>query len=431
MQHFTAETVIATWLTVSLKTALLYLVAAAVTAAALRRRAAWRSWVWLMVVMAFPVLTLLELTAGGSAWAGRVVCAWPQAVTSLIVQAAGLVAVVLFGLLIHSLVRLSLWRRYSLPMRLGVGLSDEGQRALGPALRLLRHVQVLRSDAVDKPTSFGIIRPTIILPATVTGAVYRRLVRSAVLHEFVAVLRFDALWTLIGRLGQCVYFANPLAWWAFRKYRRASEEACAEWAILAIGDHAEYADDLRPLVSGRWGWSFMSADTPLSAGVACAVATHRERWKRPPEGRPDAVGRRWLTLAVVAALVGLALLGAARALPAASGAGRFDVARRTLTIGLGVAAAAGAVMLAASGRRGHRCRSPGDHDDGVPGAYRQTLADCVRWMEPQWQEVQAVLGVAWRTAVPLLLLALFVSIMVLSVWHTALKPEPMRSVPFV
>ncbi len=397
------------WLMVSAKVALIYAIVALASAVFWRHRPEWRSWAWVMVIVSFAVLTVLE-------WPGRR-DAGPLAGLdrrflpdlTVAVWGGGLLAVVLLGVVLNALVRLSLLKYHSPVLKLNLGPAAPETRTLGPATRLLKQTQFRSNDAVSVPISFGVLRPTVVLPTAVEGVVFQAMLPSAVLHEFFAVVRFDALWTLLARLVQCVYFLNPLVWLAFWHYRRAGEQIRDDWSAYAIGDTREYASHLARVAGAAPAVGAMALEVPMARrGRPREVSARLARLDRRSEVRPGIITRTQLTMAVLAWLGILAILGAVRCSAGHADGLRFAFVPPALGVGLAVAGLAGALLLA--GTLGAR-RGPWRQaltDPAAPGVYRQTVAWCVQRVEHEWQAIRPIVSLAGRAADPVLLMLLIV-----------------------
>ncbi len=428
MDDTTAVTLVAAWAALTVKSLLLYVVIRAVADGVLKREFAWRSWAWLMVIVSLAVLPVLEFASGGSSWLRDRIGQCPSVLLSLATHAYFLVVAVLLGLLIHSLVRLSLLRRHSPTVSLHLGLGVGGGAGLGHALQLLRQVDIRRHDTVPVPTTFGVFSPIIMLPKSMKGTVYKQFVPYAVLHAFIAVLRFDALWALIARLVQCAYFVNPAAWWSYRRYQRASREFCDDWSAYAVEDTAAYIASLRAMgdvTARRW---FMSPDVPMGSPSGGSVTARMTRLEARPSGRPRSIRRWQLPVAVLAWLLVLAVLGSTQASGTEDGGLRFGLSRRGLIVGVTLAVAAGGMVAGSVSvvrLRRHRRASPGE----MPmGEYRKTVAYYVRRVAREWEEVQWYSSQRGRGAGTVLLLVLFLmllsGVMILALRMTVIN-EPL------
>ena len=407
---------IAFWLTVNAKGGVVYVAARLADGVVGARRPAWRSWLWLMVILSFPVLSLLEWMGGAAPWLGRAVAGMSPALLLVAVHGYALVAIVLIGLVVAAGVRLALVRRHSPSLDVELAPSGNRVQAFGPVLRLLRRVDVRSSELQSVPTTFGLLYPSVVLPSAVEGLAFRDLARVAVTHAFVAILRFDAWWMLAARLVQCVYFLNPVVWWAAARFRRAAEQARDEWTAYGLGDADGYRESRARVAvqAARPGW--MSVDVPMMTGRGAVVAGPFPSHVGSSDCRPDRIGRWPLLGAVVAALAGLAVLGSLRLTdggPARVGAALDPSA---LAAGVGLAVVAGGVLVAAgAGRR--RSGQAGVAESEASGVYRRTVADCVERLEREWRDVQPLVGLAGRVLGPLVLAALVVMLLTCVLWQ--------------
>ena len=106
-----------------------------------------------------------------------------------------------------------------------------------------RPLRLLEGDAAAMPITFGLLRPTLLLPSSARD--WTRTRQNAVLrHELAHVRRYDSLTQLIAELGCALYWFNPLMWYASHRLRIEREHACDD-AVLASGFRpSEYAADL-------------------------------------------------------------------------------------------------------------------------------------------------------------------------------------------
>ncbi|HSK20124.1 MAG TPA: M56 family metallopeptidase [Longimicrobiales bacterium] len=146
-----------------------------------------------------------------------------------------------------------------------------------------RQLRLLEGDAAAMPITFGLLRPTLLLPSSARD--WTRARQNAVLrHELEHVRRYDSLTQLIAELGCALYWFNPLMWYASRRLRIEREHACDD-AVLASGLRpSEYAADLldiaRALRSQRAlgvAAIAMAGPSHLRARVACLLDAGRRR----------------------------------------------------------------------------------------------------------------------------------------------------------
>ena len=156
---------------------------------------------------------------------------------------------------------------------------------------------VFVSDALPSPCLCGALRPAVYVTPAAAGDANR--MRHVLAHETTHYRHRDHWWALVRCLCLCLYWFNPLVWWAAALSRQDCELACDAGAIRRLGE-AERLPYGRTLVdmiaAGRC--SLMQTATTMTGG------------KRRVRQRVRLIARRPKTvLAVVLALV--LVLGAA------------------------------------------------------------------------------------------------------------------------
>jgi HEAT repeat protein/beta-lactamase regulating signal transducer with metallopeptidase domain len=214
---------------------------------------------------------------------------WPS--LALFIWIAG--AAVVLGRMVVGILAV-LWMSRRTPVVADAPWLDEAQ-ALAWMLEL-RNVRFLRGGAGTMPMAWGILRPSVVMPADAdTWPVHR--LRVVLLHELAHVKRRDCLTHLVAQLACAAYWFNPLAWMAARRLRTERERACDDLVLAAGTRGSDYADQLldiaRVMRAGRF--------PAIIAGASLAMA-HRSQL----EGRLMAildptVPRRGLTRARAAA----------------------------------------------------------------------------------------------------------------------------------
>src|SRR5215472_13256672 len=103
-------------------------------------------------------------------------------------------------------------------------------------------VRVLVTPA-GMPMTFGLLRPTICLPAAAAqwSEARRRIV---LLHELAHVRRGDAASHLMARVALALHWWNPLAWIAWREFLKERERAADDLVLAAGAGQSEYAGHL-------------------------------------------------------------------------------------------------------------------------------------------------------------------------------------------
>lgn len=117
-------------------------------------------------------------------------------------------------------------------------------------LGLSHRVDVRVSHAVG-PVSFGVWKPSIILPLAVVEGPRSRL-ELVLAHELMHLKRRDPLLAWLQVASQVVWWFHPLVWWLNRKVCDERERACDEQVLRALGcPPAEYARCLLEVVELR------------------------------------------------------------------------------------------------------------------------------------------------------------------------------------
>lgn len=143
-------------------------------------------------------------------------------------------------------------------------------RELAAGLGLSRSVEMLRSRGATMPMTWGVVRPTVLLPAEADGWPLERR-RAVLLHELAHVKRLDCLTQTLAVVCCALFWFHPGVWWAARRMRVEREAACDD-AVLAAGVRpSEYA--LQLLEVAR---AYRGAGALQSAAVAMARPSHLE-----------------------------------------------------------------------------------------------------------------------------------------------------------
>lgn len=191
----------------------------------------------------------------------------------------------------------------------------DGQRWASPLesvsaeLGLRRRVRLLGSGQTVMPMTWGVLRPTVLLPADADAWAepWRRVV---LLHELAHVKRWDFVTQALARLACAVYWFHPLVWLAARALRRYREQACDD-CVLAAGTAASgYADGLLRLAG-----TLQSAALPSLVSVAMARRSHLEGRLLAilcPKRSRKGVTRRRAALAAIVTMCAVAPLAAIR-----------------------------------------------------------------------------------------------------------------------
>ncbi len=145
-------------------------------------------------------------------------------------------------------------------------------RARALALRLgIRSVwQVVQSDRVESPLTFGVLRPLIVLPTSAITGMPAVQLEAILAHELAHIKRHDFVVNLVQCVVETLLFYHPAVWWVSNAVRRAREECCDDVAVSVCGDAKLYAralTNLETLRQHRPALALAATDMPLLARV--------------------------------------------------------------------------------------------------------------------------------------------------------------------
>ena len=117
------------------------------------------------------------------------------------------------------------------------GLAKRSQRTI------LLGTEVLVSERVTTPLTWGVRRPVILLPAALLSG-DPAVAQSALRHEKAHIARRDWLWHLLAEVVCALCWFQPGAWWLRRRLRAESERACDDRVLLSGVSGPDYAAHL-------------------------------------------------------------------------------------------------------------------------------------------------------------------------------------------
>ena len=143
--------------------------------------------------------------------------------------------------------------------------------ALLDRFRFLRAPRICVSSSRRAPLTFGVFRPTVLLPEDLpVGDAQFQLILA---HELAHIRRKDCLRKLLLTVCLCLYWWNPLVWLMVWLANRDMELACDEAVLRALGpDHKKaYALTLLDMAQRN------PKSAPLCSGFAKSSAEERIR----------------------------------------------------------------------------------------------------------------------------------------------------------
>jgi TonB family protein len=206
-----------------------------------------------------PVLTTTTVTAVSAAPAGaiapvtpRSATTWPTASLVVIALAAGIAARVLW--LAVGACGLRRLRRDASP--------------LDPLPESIRHAQerigtragMYVSDRVSGPITFGLLRPVVVFPPSVS-AMPAHVQEAMAYHELLHVQRRDWLDEILEEAVRSVLWFHPAIWWLIGRIQLTREQVVDQAAIQLTNSRERYVDSLLAIALSNSPAAF----TPASA----------------------------------------------------------------------------------------------------------------------------------------------------------------------
>ena len=159
-------------------------------------------------------------------------------------------------------------RRASCPLddsRLLAAVAEQARRIglrAAPAVAHCREISV--------PIVIGVVKPLILLPASIASGLAPDQVQALLAHELAHLRRFDPLVNVAQRLIEAALFFHPAVWYVSRRVSIERENASDDLVLSAGFPRLAYADALV-----RMAELSLSLRQPLCAGAALAASGER------------------------------------------------------------------------------------------------------------------------------------------------------------
>ncbi|MDB5299283.1 MAG: Regulatory sensor-transducer, BlaR1/MecR1 family, partial [Phycisphaerales bacterium] len=118
-------------------------------------------------------------------------------------------------------------------------IEQAGER-LSLRIGLARRVRFLQSALVDSPLVIGVLKPAVLLPASVLTELPIAQLEALLAHELAHVVRHDYLVNLLQSAIETLLFHHPATWWISRRIRIEREFCCDDIAVRVTRDRSTY-----------------------------------------------------------------------------------------------------------------------------------------------------------------------------------------------
>ncbi len=143
-------------------------------------------------------------------------------------------------------------------------------------------VWLLVAPRYPRAMSFGIFRPTIVLPAAQCVPENAELLRHVLRHELVHIGRRDSWGNLLFNVSFLFLFFHPAFWWLRSRARMSAELVADEWAATR-SSRAEYAQELiafvratrRATILPAGATGVLGSSTPFSRRIEMLIRRER------------------------------------------------------------------------------------------------------------------------------------------------------------
>jgi len=185
---------------------------------------------------------------------------------------------------------------------------------------LLASPVVLVSDRLAVPATWGLVRPIILIPASLCELGEESRLRCVLAHELAHIERTDALACILLSAAQALYFFCPWFWWLRRQIRLCQEYIADSRAAGQAASRADYAQLLL---------SFTSSE-PTPQGAFGVIGRESDLFRRISMLLEDRTidsrcPRRW-SIAIAIVLVSSAIVMSGLGLASRASAGPDDEA---------------------------------------------------------------------------------------------------------
>ena len=150
-----------------------------------------------------------------------------QMLPMMVIWIAGIIVCALFFLVSHM-------RRHR-EYKAALPLENDYVRLWLQKQKLRRSIQVLYSDRINAPVTYGVLNPVILFPKMTDWQDEAKL-RYILTHELTHIKRFDILLKWLLTAAVCIHWFNPFIWVMYIIANHDIEMSCDEAVVWALGE---------------------------------------------------------------------------------------------------------------------------------------------------------------------------------------------------
>ncbi|HET9532965.1 MAG TPA: M56 family metallopeptidase, partial [Blastocatellia bacterium] len=184
--------------------------------------------------------------------------------------------------------------------RVFAGKEFEILRRVQSWLFIGREVGLVLSPGIIEPGVWGIWRPVVILPETISSHLSDAELESVVMHELVHVLRRDNLISSFQMVVCCAFWFHPFSWLIDRRLLVERERACDERVIELGGRSQVYAASLLKVLRFCLGTKMAG----VSAASGSNLRRRIEQIMADSENKSLSISQRVLVCTIAAVVIG-------------------------------------------------------------------------------------------------------------------------------
>lgn len=176
---------------------------------------------------------------------------------------------------------------------------------LAERLKISRWVALSESTWVDVPTTFGALRPIILIPASLVSGLLPSELDAVLAHELAHIRRHDYLVNLLQSFIETVLFYHPAIWLLSATIRELREDCCDDLAARVTEGRVHYAQVLLRLAECG------PATSRLAPAATGGQLLARVKRLLRPEPATRMQSGNWFVAALLIMIVNLMAWGAA------------------------------------------------------------------------------------------------------------------------